>query len=59
MSTTSPMQLIKTGSLIKAIESLPKGERGLVRLSGDVPPEVDQWVPESELLGPGKTTGTE
>ena len=40
----------KTGSLIKAIESLPKGERGLVYLSGDIPPDVDQWGPESELL---------
>jgi phosphatidylserine/phosphatidylglycerophosphate/cardiolipin synthase-like enzyme/membrane protein DedA with SNARE-associated domain len=44
----------KTGSLIKAIESLPKGERRLVDLSGDVPPEVDQWVPESDLLDPEK-----
>jgi phospholipase D1/2 len=44
----------KTGSLIEAIESLPKGERALVTLSGDVPPEVDQWVPESELLDPEK-----
>jgi hypothetical protein len=44
----------KTGSLIEAIESLSKGERRLVPLSGDVPPEVDQWVPESELLDPEK-----
>lgn len=44
----------KTGSLIKAIESIPKGERALVELSGEVPPEVDQWVPESELLDPEK-----
>lgn len=44
----------KTGSLIEAIESIPKGERTLVALSGDVPPEVDQWVPESELLDPEK-----
>ena len=42
----------RTGSLIKAIESLPKGNRALVPLSGDVPPEVDRWVPESELLDP-------
>jgi phospholipase D1/2 len=44
----------KTGSLIEAIESLPKGERALAALSGDVPAEVDQWVPESELLDPEK-----
>jgi phosphatidylserine/phosphatidylglycerophosphate/cardiolipin synthase-like enzyme/uncharacterized membrane protein YdjX (TVP38/TMEM64 family) len=44
----------KTGSLIEAIESLSKGERRLVPLPGDVPPEVDQWVPESELLDPEK-----
>ncbi|MFO7714076.1 VTT domain-containing protein [Desulfosarcina sp.] len=44
----------KTGSLIEAIESLPTGDRALVALSGEVPSEVDQWVPESELLDPEK-----
>ncbi|MBR9987798.1 MAG: VTT domain-containing protein [Desulfosarcina sp.] len=44
----------KTGSLIEAIESLPKGERRLIDLSGDVPSEIDQWVPESDLLDPEK-----
>ena len=41
-----------SGSMIEAIESLSKGERRLVYLSGDVSPEIDQWVPESELLDP-------
>lgn len=44
----------KTGSLIRAIESLPKGARTLVPLSGEVPPDVDRWVPESDLLDPEK-----
>ena len=44
----------QTGSLIGAIESLPKGERALVAISEEVPAEVDQWVPESELLDPEK-----
>ncbi len=46
--------IARTGSLIKAIESLSTGERRLSALSGKVPPEVDQWVPESELLDPEK-----
>lgn len=44
----------KKGSLIKAIESLPRRERRLIGLSGDIPPEVDETVPESELLDPEK-----
>ncbi len=42
------------GSLIAAIESLRDGERTLEPLSGDVPEEVDQWVPDSALLDPEK-----
>lgn len=42
------------GSLIKAIETLRGGERTLMPLSGAVPPDVDRWVPESELLDPEK-----
>ncbi|MFO7971748.1 MAG: VTT domain-containing protein [Desulfobacterales bacterium] len=41
-------------SLIKAIESLHKGERSLKPLEFDVPEEIDQWIPESELLDPEK-----
>jgi uncharacterized membrane protein YdjX (TVP38/TMEM64 family) len=41
-------------SLIRTIESLGEGERSLVALSGEVPPEVDEWVPESKLLDPEK-----
>lgn len=44
----------ENGSLIQAVESLRGGERTLVPLSGEVPPEVDEWVPESELLDPEK-----
>ena len=46
--------LEKSGSLIKAVESLCAGERTLVPLPGDVPPEIDRWVPESALLDPEK-----
>jgi len=44
----------KSDSLIRAIESLSGGERTLVALSGEAPPEVDERVPESELLDPEK-----
>jgi phospholipase D1/2 len=42
----------KHGSLVEAIESLRGGERTLEPLSGEVPPEVDEWVPEADLLDP-------
>jgi uncharacterized membrane protein YdjX (TVP38/TMEM64 family) len=44
----------KTESLIEAVDSLGGKERTLAALSGDVPPEVGEWVPESELLDPEK-----
>jgi uncharacterized membrane protein YdjX (TVP38/TMEM64 family) len=49
--------LANHASLIRAIESLDEGERSLVALSGEVPPEVDEWVPESKLLDPEKPLG--
>lgn len=49
----------RQGSLIGAIESLNTGSRALVPLSGKVPPEVDQWVPESELLDPEQPVAPE
>lgn len=42
------------GSLIKTIEALQQGERTLVDLPGEVPPEVDKWVPDSAFLDPEK-----
>ena len=42
------------GSLIKAIEAMRQGARTLVPLSGEVPPEVDQWIPDSKVLDPEK-----
>ena len=47
-------RLEATASLIEAIDSFDAGERALVPLSGEIPPEVDQWVPEAELLDPEK-----
>ncbi len=44
----------KTGSIIRTVEALGGKERSLVPLGGEVPPEVDEWVPESELLDPEK-----
>jgi len=41
-------------SAIKAIESIRGGKRTLETLSGKIPAEVDQWVPESDLLDPEK-----
>ena len=40
------------GSLIATIESLQAGDRTLVPLEGKIDQELDQWVPESELLDP-------
>jgi phosphatidylserine/phosphatidylglycerophosphate/cardiolipin synthase-like enzyme/uncharacterized membrane protein YdjX (TVP38/TMEM64 family) len=42
------------GSAVKAIEAMRGGKRTLEPLSDQVPEEVDQWVPESELLDPEK-----
>ena len=44
----------KKRSLIKAVESLSEGDRRLVVLKGEIPSEVDEVVPESELLDPEK-----
>ena len=41
-------------SLIAAIEPMRGGRRTLEPLSGDVPQEIDQWVPDSALLDPEK-----
>jgi phospholipase D1/2 len=41
-------------SLIEAIESLRGDVRSLEPLSGEVPPDVDEWVPDSALLDPEK-----
>jgi len=42
----------KHAGLIKAIEALQGDERSLVPLAVEIDPEVDAWVPESELLDP-------
>lgn len=47
-------QRLQRGSLIEAIEALVDGERTLVPLDGTVAEDVDQLVPESELLDPEK-----
>ncbi len=49
-----PGAIERCGSLIGAIETLRQGQRTLVDLPGDVPPEVDKWVPDSALLDPEK-----
>jgi len=41
-------------SLLGAVESLRQGERTLVPLVDRIPEDVEQWVPESELLDPEK-----
>lgn len=46
--------LEKNKSLIKCIESLHGGERDLVPFAGEVPEDVDRWVPDSTLLDPEK-----
>ncbi|MBW2508280.1 MAG: VTT domain-containing protein [Deltaproteobacteria bacterium] len=49
----------REGSTIGAIESLRGGERTVEPLSAEVPAEVDQWVPESELLDPERPISPE
>ncbi len=44
----------KHESLIDAIESLCGSQRTLEPLSGDIPEDVDKWVPESTLVDPEK-----
>jgi phosphatidylserine/phosphatidylglycerophosphate/cardiolipin synthase-like enzyme/uncharacterized membrane protein YdjX (TVP38/TMEM64 family) len=44
----------KHASLIETIESFRDGERSLQPLSGEIPADVDQWVPEAALLDPEK-----
>jgi len=44
----------QSGSLIRTIEANIEGERTLVPFSGEVPSEVDRWIPESALLDPEK-----
>ena len=41
-------------SLVETIESLRGGERTLEPLSGEIPDDVDAWVPDSALLDPEK-----
>lgn len=40
------------GSLIAAVEGLCGGERTLKVFDSQIPPEVDSWVPDSELIDP-------
>lgn len=42
------------GTLIEAVESMRAGERSLEPLSGEIPADVDEWVPDSALLDPEK-----
>jgi phospholipase D1/2 len=51
--------LERHGSLIGAIEALKTGSRALVPLSGEVPPEMNQWVPKSVLLDPERPVAPE
>jgi len=44
----------RQGSLIKTIDYLRKGERTLEPIDDNLPEEVDQWIPESELIDPEK-----
>ena len=47
------------GSLIGAIETLRGNTHSLEELSGDIPPEVDAWVPDADLIDVGNTVEPE
>ncbi len=53
-SQTVDRAIATEGSVLGAVESLRQGERTLVPLVDEIPEEVEQWVPESELLDPEK-----
>lgn len=46
--------LVASRSLIQTIESLRKGDRTLMPLQAEISREMDQWLPNSELLDPEK-----
>ncbi len=41
-------------SLVEAIEFLRQGDRTLIPFSGEIEADIDQWVPEADLLDPEK-----
>ena len=47
------------GSLISAIETLRGNTHSLEELSGEIPPEVDAWVPDADLIDVGNTVEPE
>ncbi len=46
--------VVERNSLAEAIEFLRKGDRTLIPFDGEIEENIDQWVPESELLDPEK-----
>jgi phosphatidylserine/phosphatidylglycerophosphate/cardiolipin synthase-like enzyme len=46
--------IAERNSLVEAIEFLRQGDRTLIPFSGEIEEEIDQWVPESDLLDPEK-----
>jgi phosphatidylserine/phosphatidylglycerophosphate/cardiolipin synthase-like enzyme/uncharacterized membrane protein YdjX (TVP38/TMEM64 family) len=45
--------------LIAAVEALRGGERTLAPLDVEIPPEVDDWVPDAKMLDPEKPVSPE
>jgi phospholipase D1/2 len=45
--------------LIAAVEALRGGERTLAPLAVEIPPEVDDWVPDADMLDPEKPVSPE
>ena len=52
-------RMSRGGSLIAAIESLRGGERTLQVFDNQIPPDLDAWIPDSELIDPDQPLNPE
>jgi len=53
-SETVEEHMARGGSMIAAIETLQGGERTLQVFDSQIPPDVDAWIPDSELIDPDR-----
>ena len=49
----------REGSLMGAVQALQGGERTLQVFDSQIPPDVDAWIPDSELIDPDRPLNSE
>lgn len=49
----------REGSVIGAVQALQGGERTLQVFDSQIPPDVDAWIPDSELIDPDRPLNSE